>query len=115
MVAQDDGAPAQATEAPVATEGDNPLRRVCFITHDEVRASEGQIEQLPRRDRKGREGVAFRVEKGSVLGWFLLRIANLEQALASQEGLLFAAGQEVQRLRQELARKSGGLVIPGRE
>lgn len=107
---------AEAVAAlPVATEGSSPAARTCFITEDEVRGSEGGIQRTPKKDRKDRPGVALQVEQGSVLGWFILREANLAEQLASQAGLLYAAGQEINRLRAELARKSGGLLVPGRD
>jgi len=85
------------------------------VTDIEVRDSEGELTVEPWEKDGAVVGKRLTVERGSVVGWLLLRLSNLEQAVQSQQGLLHAAGIEVQRMRQEVAKARGGLVVPGRE
>lgn len=56
----------------------------------------------------------FTTERGTVLAWMFLRIQNLQLQVESQAGSMFAAGNEIQRLREHLKNQEprSPLIIP---
>lgn len=87
-----------------------------FISIEEVRSSEGEAKVEPEPGK----GWHITVENGTVTGWLFLMVNNLQQQLAAKEGLLFAAGMQVDQMKRQLAgevrepgqRHKSGLVLP---
>lgn len=99
--------------APLGIAPDGGGKRVVFITEDDIRASAGEAKIEPKQDRKGREGLLVSVGQGTVVGWLLLKIRNLEEQNMSLQGQMFAAGMTIQGLRAALGKKApGGLLVP---
>lgn len=60
------------------------------------------------------KGWNIKVEQGTVIGWLWLKIQNMQEQLANQQGLLWAAGQQVNQMRlvlQQQERTESGLIV----